>query len=226
MIKVAQISKNEKENVFVVEFSNGVIKFFDTQMGIEMYLEKVNNGVDIMNKEIESTYDIVEKIVDEKISTYGAYMEVFDNETISKGRIYVKYMDDDENKEIINIVNKTIDKMPHIEINIDENIDMILGYLNFEFEIKIVLQDIEIEAIEDFEESLNNIEYLARCKEEEKEEIIMNNAIIDEYYENGEEHLVVEFEDEIEKELGGDWYCRASGGAFSSASDYWNYILG
>ncbi len=229
MIKVVKTTKIEKENVYVVEFSNGVIKYFDTQMEIEMYLDEINKiGSEKMFKnEIETTYDLVEKFVDEAIEKYGAFMEIFDNENTSKGRIYVKSTDDDENKAIINIVDEVTNKIKGIKVTIDKDIDIVLGYLHFNFEIKILLSNIEIEAIEDFEESLNNIEYLSICKKQEKENKIMDNVIIDDDYDDyGIEQTNIVFEDEIEAEIGGDWYCRASGGAFSSESDYWNYILG
>ena len=239
MIETIRTTKNEKENVFVVEFNNGVIKHFDTQMEIEMYLEEINEigSEKMFEKEIESTYDLVEKFVDEAIEKYGAFMEIFDNENTSKGRIYVQNTDDDENKTIINIVSEVTNKIKGIKVTIDKDIDITLGYLHFDFEIKILLSEMEIEAIEDFEESLNNIEYASICKKQKEANNIMDNVIFDDFEEkyDGSIETIILFQDEIEagmggdwgyKEDGGDWYYRASGGAFSSATDYWNYILG
>lgn len=81
------------------------------------------------------------------------------------------------------------------------------------------LEDVNwFEAFKDFEECLNNIAYLTICKEQEKEEIMMDNVIFDDDFDDyGIEQTNIVFEDEIEAEIGG---------AFSSASDYWNYILG
>lgn len=73
---------------------------------------------------------------------------------------------------------------------------------------------------------INEEIYNKICKEEEKENEIMDNVIFDTYLDAyGKEEVDIIFEDEIREEEG-DWYCRASGGGFSSASDYWNYILG
>ena len=74
---------------------------------------------------------------------------------------------------------------------------------------------------------INKEIYNKICEEEEKENEIMDNVIFDTYLDAyGKEEVDIIFEDEVKEEEGGDWYCRASGGGFSSASDYWNYILG
>jgi len=92
-------------------------------------------------------------------------------------------------------------------------------------ELNLIL--LKIECDEEFNECLNHIEYCSICKKQDKENLIMDcSLIIDNYDDYGTEGIDIEFEDEIEAEIEGDWYCRASGGGFSSESDYWNYILG
>lgn len=168
------------------------------------------------NMEINELYDSIEETVDKSLEQFkNTFLEIFDDETTSKGRIYINTNTDED--DVLPIVNKVLEQFPMVKVEIEEQPSITLGYYYYGFTISIV------DIIK--EENLNN--YHKICNKEEKEKIIMDNVIFDNDFDDyGIEETNIIFEDEIEDEIGGDWYCRASGGAFSSSEDYWDYILG
>lgn len=194
------------------------------------------------NMTISEIYDEIEEIIEEKLVEFKyTDFEVFDNELESRGWIVIDMGDGEFQDEIISIVSSAIDEIKGVEISIDEMPSFTVGIYHFGFDIKIsgvttprkpfkgdnmdILHKLECD--EEFYELLNNVEYCSICKKEKEEEVIMDNAIVTDAFDSyGKIFEDIVFEDEIEAEIGGDWYCRASGGAFSSSQDYWNYILG
>lgn len=137
---------------------------------------------------IERIYDEIEKQVNDKLDEYEAYFEIFDVAPTSDGWITIKETDDRE-EEILEILQNTINDFDGVKIVIDD-----IPTLDVEYYYNIHI-DIEL-AI-----------YNRICKEEEKQKQIMANAIIDEYIDfDGTIIQTIVFEDEIERELGGDIY--------------------
>ena len=172
--------------------------------------------------ETKQIYNTIEEKVNEKIG--ANYFEILDEEPISDGYIIIE--DETPIEETIKTIKEEVEEIGGVSIDIDEmpSDDFELTY---KFKIDISGVTTPQKPFGDDNMSDEAIYYKMECKKQKEEERIMDNAIVTDAFDSyGKIFEDIVFQDEIEAEIGGDWYCRASGGAFSSSQDYWNYILG
>jgi len=218
--KRCNITNKNVSKIAIKEFI-GDLTPINTLKGDNMYEYDYSIEIDDMN--VLNLINTINNALDNIKEDSETLLDINDyNDNVIKGYINIGRLDTEFNDYVIvESVDETLNILG-IEYNRHTIPNVDIG--EYYFPITIFRNNInKLDANRDIEQSLNHIEYCSICKKEMEENNIMDNVIFDyDYDDYGIEEVDVMFEDEI----GGDFYYTASGGAFDSASDYWNYILG